>query len=338
MTRDRSGRGTPGAALARKVILTGATGLLTFVVSGLLDGPLDVPLSQQLVLSTLVGGVTLLTQFLAEFDQRVRELEDEQAENLVEARQVIDTGFTRISDATAFFALLEASALRTDALTEFLRRAGRRGAARPALLIDLAHHEIERVTSLLRSLSEGHEVFYDGEDREWLLGLARSVRQSIDATSLATVDAGRSSFEGGLWTNDLGRRYLDLQRGATRRGVRIRRIFIFDGSPGLSPEDFDQIYQLQLAAGVDVKTLDSSTVPLDQKSLVFDFVVFDKVLSYDTIPASRIDPTGKPGILTTRLIFEAEPVQARLERFEALWHVARPVRPLPTQAGPPEGQ
>jgi hypothetical protein len=319
---SRRGRST---SLARKAILTTATGLTTYVVSEALDGLLEIPIAEQLVLSALVGGVTLITQFLAEFDQRIRELEDQQAANLVEVRELIERGFLRVSDATRFFAAVEASALRTDALIELIRRAGRMAAARPDLLMDLAHVEIERVTSLLRSISEGSEVFYDGEDREWLLGLARCARTSIDATSLATVDAGQSSFDGGMWTNDLGRRYLDLQRKASKRGVRIRRIFIFDSAPGQAPEDFGRIHQLQAAAGVECRVLDSNTVPVELKSMVFDFVVFDQTLSYDTIPASRIDPSGKPGILTTRIIFEQEPVQARLERFEALWDVAQPV-------------
>ena len=311
--------------LARKIVLTVATGLSAFVASEMLDGPLDVPLAQQLVLSTLVGSITLVTQFLADFDERLQELQTQQSENLKATRRLVEQEFERISEATRFFSLIENSAIRTDALTELVNRAGGMVAAQPGLFLDLAHHEIDRVTSLLRSLSDGHEIFYDGEDREWLLGIARNARISIDATSLTTVDAGRTSFEGGIWTNDLGRRYLDLQRKATDRGVRIRRLFIFDGAPDLDLSDFGRIHVLHTAAGVEVRTLDRQTVPIGLESMIFDFIVFDKVLSYDTIPASRIDPEGKPGILTTRISFDPEPVQERLERFEALWRAATPV-------------
>ena len=35
-------------------------------------------------------------------------------------------------------------------------------------------------------------------------------------------------LDGGLWTSDLGQRYLELQREAITRKVRIRRIFVVE--------------------------------------------------------------------------------------------------------------
>jgi hypothetical protein len=67
-------------------------------------------------------------------------------------------------------------------------------------------------------VSRGGYVAYDGEDRDWLLGLTRHAQSSIDTTSLMAVDASGGGFgEGGLWSSDLGRRYLEVQREAVQR-------------------------------------------------------------------------------------------------------------------------
>jgi hypothetical protein len=269
----------------------------------------------------------LLTQFLHGSSSAVTRLEQQRSPRTCKIRQAIDTGFASVSDATRFLAQIRGSPLNTGVLTELVHAAGRMSTTHPELLIDLGHHELARVTALLKSLCDGREVFCDGEDREWLLGLARNVRLSINATSLATVDAGLSSFESGLWMNDLGGRYLDLQRAATARGVRIRRIFVFDESPGLDHGDFEQICQLQHLSGVEVRKLDSKTVPPHLKNLIFDFVLFDDVLSYETTPATRMDAHGKPAIVTTRLVLDGQRIRGRSDRFEALWNVAEPVPP-----------
>lgn len=330
----------PGPGLARKVFYTALTGLLTFGISAALQGPLDVPLSQQILLGTLVGGVTLLTQFLHDFEQRIHLLELRQEENLRQLRQAIDSGFATVSEASRFLSLVEESPVNTGALTALVHAAGRICADRPELVLDLAHHELDRVTTLLRSLGDGHEVFYDGEDREWLLGLAATAKVSIEATSLTTVDAGLTAFESGLWTSDLGARYLDLQRAAHARGVRIRRIFVFDDSPQLDDGDFEQICELQHASGVEVRRLDAATVPAHLKNLIFDFIVFDGVLSYETTPATRMDASARPAIVTTRLVLDPDRVRGRRDRFEALWAAAAPVPPPSAQpsepAQPPE--
>jgi hypothetical protein len=317
-------------SLVRRVIYTATMGLVTFAISQAFEGPLGAPLAEQIALSTLVGGITLLVQFLRDFEQQIARLELQQEDNLRRIRLAIDSGFASVSEATRFMAEVENSPLNTNVLTALVHAAGRMSATRPKLITDLGHYELERVTVLLRSLGDGNEVFYDGEDREWLLGLARSARTSIDATSLATVDAGPTSFESGLWMNDLGGRYLDLQRAATARGVRIRRIFVFDSSPGLDPGDFEQICQLQHSSGVEVRRLDSETVPPHLKNLIFDFVLFDGVLSYETTPATRMDVHGKPAIVTTRLVLNPERVHGRRDRFEALWNVSKPVLSPPS--------
>lgn len=329
MTADSKRIGPPTPSPIRKVVYTAGTGMVAFTISQALDGLWNVPLAQQLVLSTVVGGITLLTQFLQDFEQRITRLELQQDENLRKMRLAIDSGFAAVSEASRFLNQVESSPLNTSALVNLVHAAGRMSATRPELIINLSHHEVDRVTTLLRSLGEGLEVFYDGEDREWLLSLARTARVSIEATSLATVDAGPSSFASGLWMNDLGGRYLDLQRAATARGVRIRRIFVFDDSPGLDHGDFEQICELQHSSGVEMRTLNSKNVPPHLKNLIFDFVLFDGVVSYETTPATRMDPHGTPAILTTRLVLDPERIRGRSDRFQELWNVSEPVAHAP---------
>jgi hypothetical protein len=316
--------------LVRKILLTTATGLLTFIGSTLLDGTFKIPLSDQLMLTAIVGGVTLMAQFLVDFDnrlslvqreasRRLNEMDRRQSENAAEARQDMNKAFERISKATRFFTLIEKSALQTDALTQLVHRTGQINGTNPKLVQDLAHYEIERLSSLMKSLSTGDEVFYDGEDREWLLGLATHVSSSISATSLATVDAGGKGFEGGLWMNDLGGRYLQIQREAVRRGVQIRRIFVFDKPEFAGDNDFVRIRHLQQDAGVEIRILDNSMVPEHLKSIIFDFVLFDEVISYETTPATRMEAAVKPAIVTTRLILNQDRVKTLGLRFEELW-------------------
>ncbi len=332
MSRDDNRNELP--PLGRKILVTAVTGLLTFGGSALLDGQFAVPLPDQLILSALVGGVTLLAQFLVDFDLRLQKVEDESVQRLesMETRQTaeaatlredINAAFERISKATRFFTLIEKSALQTDALTNLVDRSAQINGANPQLVRDLAHFEIERVSNLMRSLASSDEVFYDGEDREWLLGLATYVSSSIMATSLATVDAGGRGFEGGLWMNDLGGRYLQIQRAAVRRGVSIRRIFVFDKPEFAADHDFIRIRHLQQDAGVQVRVLDNSTVPEHLKSTIFDFVLFDEVISYETTPATRMEAAIKPAIVTTRLILKEDRVARLGQRFEELWAAAQ---------------
>jgi len=320
--------------LGRKILLTSATGLLTFIGSALLDGAFDVSLADQLILSAIVGGVTLLTQFLVDFDNRLHQvqleatrrldvMETRQTAAVAESRHDMNLAFERISRATRFFTLIEKSALQTDVLTNLVDRSAQINGTNPQLVRDLAHYEIERISGLMKSLTSGDEVFYDGEDREWLLGLATHVSSSISATSLATVDAGGRGFEGGLWMNDLGGRYLQIQRAAVQRGVTIRRIFVFDKPEFAADHDFIRIRHLQRDAGVQVRVLDNSTVPEHLKSTIFDFVLFDDVISYETTPATRMEAAIKPSIVTTRLILKEERVNRLGQRFEELWAAAQ---------------
>jgi hypothetical protein len=186
----------------------------------------------------------------------------------------------------------------------------------------------------VRQLPVGGEITYDGEDREWLLDLTREAERSIDAISLSTVDAGVAGLDGGLWTSDLGIRYLELQREAIARKVRIRRVFVFENAEMARDESLQSITQMQRGVGVEVRKLPHLLIPDWMKSMIFDFIVFDGTVTYETTPAtaSAVRQT-RPGILRTRLA----PVPARVreleERFEQLWEAADPERQI-VELGP----
>ena len=239
-------------------------------------------------------------------------------------------GFAEIGKSAELSSMMERSVLGSELLTEFLATASQAGEPVNPLLVRLARREIQRVTSFVRHLPVGSEIAYDGEDRDWLLGLTREAELSIDAISLSTVDAGVRGLDGGLWTSDLGIRYLELQREAIARKVRIRRIFVFEHADMASEEGFLRVTQMQRDVGVEVRMLDHQLIPHWMQSMIFDFIVFDGAISYETTPATTFSVSQtKPGILRTRLAPMPARVRDLEDQFEQLWQAADPKRPIP---------
>jgi Family of unknown function (DUF6879) len=255
-------------------------------------------------------------------------LEAATAKHIEETRKMITTEFAKINAATELFAAVEASALKTDVMTQLVKNATTVPKT-PKLIFDFAQGEIARLSQYLRELGQGGAVTYEGEDRDWLLGLARFAAASIDATSLTTVDAGGKGFiDGGLWNSDLGQQYLEAQREAVRRGVVIRRIFIVD-RPGLQNDDpeFTKILRQHKAIGVQVRTMLPRETTGNHPDRFFDFIVFDKAISYQSRPASRPSEQSRPIIIETALVTNPTRVQERIQRFKDLWEEAQDFEP-----------
>jgi hypothetical protein len=236
-------------------------------------------------------------------------------------------GLTRIGRLAELSAMMERSSLGPTLLTDFLETAGQVDGRVNPLLQRLARREIKRVAEFVRELAASSGIAYDGEDRDWLLGLTREAERSVNAISLSTVDAGMLGFDGGLWTSDLGHRYLELQREAITRKVRIRRIFVFENEELGSDETFRRITQMQRDVGVEVRMLDHQLIPEWMRPMIFDFIVFDGAVSYETTPATTFAAgQTRPAIVRTLL----EPTSARVreleDRFEQLWNAADPRR------------
>ncbi len=236
-------------------------GLVAFLLSLALGSRADTSAKLGIGVSVFISGIAFITQFLMEVDTRVdllaRELGSLDAsfmEHVDTTREMIREEFRKINDATELFGLVEASALKTDAMTQLVRNATTIEQNTPSLVFDFAQAEIARLSGYLKDLGQGGDVTYEGEDRDWLLGLTKVAALSIDATSLTTVDAGGRGFvDGGLWSSDLGHLYLEAQRDAIKRGVSIRRIFIMDRPDLQDDTDFKEILAQHAAIGVQVR-------------------------------------------------------------------------------------
>src|SRR6185437_405221 len=279
-------RRTLAVGLTFKLGIPLLLGLITIVsahVSGMNS-------QDSLQLGALVIGVFLLAMFLIEFDLR-----------LLNLGEGLDRGLTKLDQSIELAGLVERSALGTELLTEFIDVAGKTDENVNPLLLRMAQREIKRVTHFVQELPGGREIAYDGEDREWLLGLTQDTERSVDAISLSTVDAGMRGFDGGLWTSDLGTRYLELQREAVARGIVIRRIFVFESNDLAGDETFLNITKIQRDVGVDVRMLDHQLIPEWIRSMIFDFIIFDGAVSYETTPATTFNAGTRPAIVRTLL-------------------------------------
>ncbi|MGQ0777407.1 MAG: hypothetical protein ACT4NY_23850 [Pseudonocardiales bacterium] len=316
--------GSVGAGIGRtkifkKILITALFGAPAYFITDQLDqgaGPF-----WALTVSVFISGVALVVQFLVESDHRLESLERKHENHSEEMRSLMKEGFARTSEAAELFQAVESSALETQTVTQLVRHAAQISRASPPLVHKLAQLQIIRISDFLKELSEGGVVEYEGEDRDWMLGFTIYSKHTIDATSLSTVDAGTKSFDGGLWTSDLGRRYLTLQKQAMNRGVVIRRVFIIDRPGQIGDADFLNIYRQHKNLGIRVKVLDRSTITdasILEGSLI-DFVVFDSTLSYETTPASMLGGGVKPTIVKTHLKLQLEAVKERIQRFEDLW-------------------
>lgn len=319
MSTDQSSANSRNASLVRKISWTALSGFIAFSGSALLDD-MHVSLADQLVLTFIASGTTLMIQYLSEFEQRLRESENYQRQALDELQASLRAGFSGVSEATALMEDLKRSAVPRDSLKQAIRRAGLITSTTRPLLRGIAASEVERLSENLQSMADGHEVFYEGEDRELLLALTRRATKSILATSWATVSAHGVGFEAGFWLNDLGGRYLELQRMALRRGVTIRRVFIYEAADVINSEELKRILSMQQNAGIEVKLLGGGPIPPDGS--IADFVLFDEQLSYDTTPVTRGETSVAPWLLTTRLVLEDDLVQHRIDRFQELWGAA----------------
>jgi transcriptional regulator with XRE-family HTH domain len=188
----------------------------------------------------------------------------------------------------------------------------------------LINSEIGRTSDFIKGLSEREEITYDGEDRDWLLALTRNAQETIDAISFMAVNTSGQGFDGdGPWTSDLGQRYLEAQQKALDRGVKIRRIFMLDDPDGAHDPDVLRICAIQQELGIQVRLLDLLPLPGLHRNWMFDFIVFDSVISYESTPATWVEKGIKPAIVSTRLVLSLQRVRERVEGFNDLWAAAR---------------
>ncbi|AEV82588.1 hypothetical protein ACWT_1569 [Actinoplanes sp. SE50] len=318
MNRLSATNGDPGergvSEVVRKVGVALITGGVAFALTNLAHQ--DPILS--VTLSVLIGGSALVVQFLVDFESRLREVQIGQRDQARQIRECVDERFRAISEATELYGLMEDSMVQTEVLSQLIRHSTRIGPNSSALAHRLAQRELHRMAEFLKELGDGGEAIYDGEDRDWLLGLTCSAEKCIDATSLTTVDGG------GMWSTDLGQRYLDAQREAVQRGVRVRRIFILDRPDPQGADRLDEVYRQHADIGVEVRVLDSAAAGQLRRTSLFDFILFDGVIGYEVTTGSWIDESAPPIVVNTRLVLRPSRVEERRDRFSQLWEAARP--------------
>lgn len=339
MSGNTGRRVSPGALtrMLTKISVSVAFGLVAFLLSLGLDSNIRNKVLVGIGASIFISGIAFVVQFLVEVEERLDAVEEALERTLTRyddhqdaLRETIRAEFIKINIATELFARMESSGVEHHVVTQLARNSAGIDSDSPPLIVDFAQHEIGRLAGYLKGLAEGGNVTYEGEDRDWMLGLTKVARETIDATSLTTVDAGGSGYvDGGLWSSELGHVYLAAQRDAIRRGVKIRRIFIIDRPSLQNDPNLVSILRQHGAAGVKVRLLR----PHDQDGQWrdIDFILIDGVLSYQSTPASRVNETSRPIIVTTTLVTDRDRVRDRIGRFNELWDSAEEFPDIPTQ-------
>jgi hypothetical protein len=280
-----------------KIVVTTVAGGLTY----LLTNATHEPEIWQLTMSIFVGGIVLVVQVLVDAAEETRRT----------AAMV-----ARINDATAL--LLEArETLGAESVTELVKAAAGLE-RREDLQLRFADREVRRLTLLFEGLRSGRAE-YEGEDRDWLLGLTQTASLSIDATSMTSFEKSRGYVdEGQFWGSDLGQRYLLSQRRAIERGVRIRRLFLVS-EEDMDAEKIDALVEPHRRINVETRVLRSQQLPFLFRSDLTDFILFDQRISYELHSAATLEQQDRPLIDNVALVVNAERVEKRRARFEEMW-------------------
>ncbi|PZS28415.1 MAG: hypothetical protein DLM59_14750 [Pseudonocardiales bacterium] len=320
---------------ATEVFRKALTSLLIGAIAYAITNLTHQPQIWAITLSIFIAGVVLVVQFLVTFEERLKETSsvvkqhsttiDQRSEQQSDTiKRLVERRFSEIHTVSELFGLIEESVLSNDIVIELLRNAADIDPTSP-LCHAFAEAEIRRMSQFLRELNQG-DATYNGEDRDWLLTLARNAHSSIDATSLPAVDAGAKGWDDGFWESDLGNRYLEAQRDAVQRGVNIRRVFVAREEDTAAYRSFLRMCQRQIGLNIKVRVLSPDEIPQTLRNVMIDFILFDGIVSYEVTPAVTVGTNVHPAIVNTRVVLRPEKVRQNAEHFEELWSAARPVR------------
>ncbi|MBV1849529.1 hypothetical protein [Catellatospora tritici] len=332
-----------------KIVISLALFSITFLATLAFEAlKANEPLVLSFGVSLFVAGLAFVVQFLYDVERRLGRVEDEVEADLALVAAEVDgrltrmaddlrrhtadseasirRNFERISEATRLYGSVEASALNTDAITTLVVNA-RRIRPNPPLVFDLAQAEIERLSEMLKTLADAGDLTYDGEDRDWLLGLTKHASTSLDAISTTLDVGGQDYFDGSLWQSDLGQRYLEAQREAIARNVRVRRLFVLDRPDLWNDEKFHQVLGMHTDLSIEVRALDPTRSASGFIPPIFDFIIFDDVITYQSSPSTQVNEVNRINIASTQLVTNQAKVRRNIARFRELWRVATPIAP-----------
>jgi hypothetical protein len=314
-------RGGPRDRSLRKIVAAVASGVIAFSVASAVNWGREPDLLFEVAASVFIAGVAFVVMFLVDVEHSLEDVHRKQEESVRRIEERVSSGLFRLNEATELFSAMEASPIRAGDLVDFVRYTSQLPPA-TKLVVQFANAELGRLSQLMKDLSSGGDVTYDGAN-DWILGLTDSAEFTLDAVSIVTADAGgRAVVDGDLWTTDLGQRYLEAQSRAVERGLLIRRVFVLDRPELGEDSSLRQITGWQLDRGLRVRTIEPGAIPLTLRLSINEFAIFDGVVGFETQSASAPLMGERPLIMRTRLSLRMDRVRQQIQRFEALWSAA----------------
>ena len=297
--------------VVRRILVAVLTGGLAFVATNLSDQPAF----PALVLSLLVGGIVLLVQFLYELERRQSAVETGLDTARAETRSQLRDEMAKIGAAVELHQRLEQTTDGLDLATRLAAGLDRTD----GLAMRVARAELTAAVDLLDAVARAGEATVEGEDRDWLLALTRLGHRSLDAISHASAGPGDSFSDDGFWNTEIGTAYLESQRDAIRRGVRVRRLFVAPDDRVARHPGFTELIRQQQAIGVVARVLRAGDLSLSRRHNVPQVALFDGEVVYELVSRPRLDPATPQFFVTTRLCVRPELVRAHRELYADLW-------------------
>ncbi|SNY49025.1 DUF6879 family protein [Paractinoplanes atraurantiacus] len=306
-----------------KIVVTSIAGGVAYLLTNVTKQP-EV---WQITMSVFVAGVVLVVQFLIDVAEQSRQLAEAIRVEGAKQSQELIASVSEISEAATHLAAAE-NRVGRDSVIRLVESAGRMD-PEEALQRRFTHRQIADLADLIDGLRSGRAE-HEGEDPDWLLGLTETAITSIDATSMTSFERHRGLVdEGEFWESDLGLRYLDRQRQAIERKVRIRRLFLLT-------EDATDVVQLEKLLephrkiSVETRILRPENVYFLYQNDLEDFIIFDQQISYEFHTSRTLKKNVTPLIANVALVVDPRLVKKRRDRFEELWDAAEPREDEPT--------
>lgn len=275
--------------------------------------------------STFVSGVVLVIQFLLDVERELHRLRTTHRADAEAARTQLDDAVGTLNVAAKLYREVEESPVATAAMESLIHAVGTlRPPGEAQLMTDFANTEIERLADILVSLQNG-EVAYEGEQRDWLIGLTRVAAGSIDAMSLVFRSDGPQGsppvVDNGLWLSEVGQRYLDAQADAIQhRSVVVRRIFMLDDAELIDDPIVRDLIRQHSDMKVQTLAIAVKDVPELLRIAIGDLAIFGGSIYYRNRPAATIRTTRGTTRSQTQLITRSGWVSGEARRFDELWH------------------
>ncbi|WP_143652171.1 DUF6879 family protein [Streptomyces sp. 13-12-16] len=299
-----------------KVLVSLAAGGLTSVITKVASSEAK----WQIGVGVFVGGCILILQLLGDLINQVKDFKAVLSRHNAQTQETVVRSFARISEATTFYSEMER--LPSDGVAALATNAVEVTSRGPDIMRRFAEELMRRLAADMEALKSG-SVDCTGENHDWLLTLTNCATDSIDTTStLSLVDRD-------FWDSGPAGPYLQAQREAIARGVKVRRLFLVDDPAGLN-DDLRRLGEEQETLGIETRALVRTQLPQNvRRGLVDEFIVFDKEICYE------IEQDQLHVNTSTRVRAHEDYVGLRSQRFAELWDVGVPTQTIGTPTGEP---